>query len=128
MFDITRRDIAWGAGIASVVGALTFFSVINSVVNSTGRAFGDGKKDLVHAARGVIATGILSVKTDALAIVYMAEEEILVGPMTLAEAKAEAAKFRDADAVVFSEGSREYQIALEKLKPSYQIAARWPQK
>lgn len=80
------------------------------------------RDDIGVIGRVAVVSGIVPVK----AIVYMAEEEILVGPMTLAEAKAEAKQYADADAIVFKEGTPEYKEALKRLEPSYQVAARWP--
>lgn len=81
----------------------------------------------VMVATAVVpANGKARGSAETLAIVYVSEDEILSGPMSYTEAKAEARRYQDADAVLFIEGSPEYQEALRRLQPSVQIATRWP--
>lgn len=56
MFNITRSDIAWGTGIASVIFAGGFFLILSSLVNNTAGAIGTGIRVQQHVAQGIADT------------------------------------------------------------------------
>ncbi|MBP7770500.1 MAG: hypothetical protein KA066_01150 [Candidatus Pacebacteria bacterium] len=59
MFNITRRDIAWGTGIASVIATAAFIFILSNLVNSTAKVTANGMRAGVYVARGVIAAGFV---------------------------------------------------------------------
>ncbi len=54
MFNITRRDLAWGTGIACAAAMVIFFGITSNLVNSTAKVTVDGTKSV-----GVIAKGFI---------------------------------------------------------------------